>query len=328
MRAKYIMKRLLYVIPTAFGVLVIIFILLRSMPGDFATALLGQEASLEDIERVREQYGLNQSIFIQFISYVKQLLTFNFGDSVIYKKPVIEMIKTAFPATLELSVMGLLWALIIAVPLGILSAVKQNSWLDNASMVFAQIGISMPVFWMGLLMILLFSVQLNWLPSFGRGDPLVSALIKGITSGNFSSFAKSFRKILMPSFALGIMGAAMISRMIRSTMLEVLDMDYIRTARAKGTREYKVVMKHAFRNALPPVITIVALQFGAMLGGSIVTETVFSWPGIGQIIVTAILNRDYPVVQASVFLIAIMFVLINLVVDLLYVVINPKINEG
>ena len=160
MRAKYIMKRLLYVIPTAFGVLVIIFILLRSMPGDFATALLGQDASIEDIERVREQYGLNQSIFVQFVSYVKQLLTFNFGDSVIYKTPVIEMIKTAFPATLELSVMGLVWALLISVPLGIVSAVKQNSWLDNASMVFAQIGISMPVFWMGLLMILLFSVQL------------------------------------------------------------------------------------------------------------------------------------------------------------------------
>ena len=238
------------------------------------------------------------------------------------------MIKTEFPATLELSVMGLVWALLISVPLGIVSAVKQNSWLDNASMVFAQIGISMPVFWMGLLMILLFSVQLNWLPSFGRGEPLLEALMQGFVTGNFGSFTRSFRKILMPSFALGIMGSAMISRMIRSTMLEVLDMDYIRTARAKGTKEFKVVMRHAFRNALPPVITIVALQFGAMLGGSIVTETVFSWPGIGQIIVTAILNRDYPVVQAAVFLIAILFVIINLIVDLLYVVINPKINEG
>lgn len=328
MRAKYIVKRLLYVIPTAFGVLVIIFVLLRSMPGDFASALLGPEASLEDMERVREQYGLNENIFVQFINYMKQLLTLNFGDSVIYNTPVIDMIKTAFPATLELAVTGMIWALLIAVPLGILSAVKQNSWLDNASMVFAQLGISMPVFWMGLLMILLFSVKLRWLPSFGRGDPLLEALLEGITTGNFASFADSFRKILMPSFVLGVMGAAMISRMIRSTMLDVLDMDYIRTARAKGTKEFKVVMKHAFRNALPPVITIVALQFGALLGGSIVTETVFSWPGIGQVIVTAILNRDYAVVQASVFLIAIMFVVINLIVDLLYAVINPKINEG
>lgn len=327
MRSKYIIKRLLYVIPVSLGVLIVIFCLLRAMPGDFTYALLGQEATPEDIARVRAQYGLDESIFVQLINYMKQLLTFNFGNSVIHKVPVMDLIKKAFPATLELSVMGLIWALIIAVPLGIISAVKQNSWFDNLSMIFAQVGISMPVFWMGLLMILQFSVKWQILPSFGRGDPLLPALIAGFTTGNFSAFVLSFKKILMPSFALGIMGAAMISRMIRSTMLEVLDMDYIRTARAKGTREFRVVMKHAFRNALPPVITIVALQFGSMLGGSIVTETVFSWPGIGQIIVSAILARDYPVVQASVFLIAIMFVIINLIVDLLYAVINPKITE-
>ena len=328
MRRRYIIRRILYAIPVAIGVLVIIFILLRLMPGDFTTALLGPDARTEDIARVRAQYGLDQSIVVQLLAYMKQLLTFHFGDSVIYHKPVMEMIRTAFPATLELAIMGMFWSLLIAVPLGIISAVRQNSWFDNFSMVLAQIGVSMPVFWMGLLMILLFSVRLNWLPSFGRGDPLLAALGKGFTTGNFSAFVNSFKKILMPSFALGIMGAAMISRMIRSTMLEVLDMDYIRTARAKGTREFLVVMKHAFRNALPPVITIVALQFGHLLGGSIVTETVFSWPGIGQVIVTAILNRDYPVVQASVFLIAIMFVIINLIVDLLYAVINPKISEG
>ena len=328
MRTRYILKRLLYVIPTAFGVLVIIFILLRSMPGDFASALLGPEATLEDMERVREQYGLNENIFVQFLTYMGQLLTLNFGESVIYHTTLDRVFSTAFPATLELAVNTRSRVLIISVPLGILSAVKQNSWLDNASMVFAQLGISMPVFWMGLLMILLFSVHLNWLPSFGRGDPLIPALIEGFSTGDFDEFIRSFQKILMPSFALGIMGSAMISRMIRSTMLEVLDMDYIRTARAKGTKEFKVVMKHAFRNALPPVITIVALQFGALLGGSIVTETVFSWPGIGQVLVTAILNRDYAVVQAAVFLIAVLFIVINLIVDLLYVVINPKINEG
>ncbi|MGI6090929.1 MAG: ABC transporter permease [Saccharofermentanales bacterium] len=328
MRKRYIIKRLLNVIPVALGVLIVIFILLRSMPGDFSSALLGPEATAEDVARIRAQYGLDQNIFIQLFSYFKQLLSFNFGDSVIFKTPVIDMIKTAFPATLELSIMGMFWALLISIPLGILSAVKQNSWLDNTSMVFAQIGISMPVFWMGLLMILLFSVRLNWLPSFGRGAPLLPALWAGITSGDFSAFINSFKKILMPSFALGFMGSAMISRMIRSTMLDVLDMDYIRTARAKGTAETKVIMKHAFRNALPPVLTIVALQFGAMLGGSIVTETVFSWPGIGQVIVTAILNRDYPVVQAAVFIIAILFILINLIVDLLYSVINPKISDS
>lgn len=328
MRRKYIFKRLLYVLPVALGVLIFIFVLLRSMPGDFTSAMLGPEATPEDIARIRAQYGLDDSIFVQLVRYFKQLLTFDFGNSVIYKTPVIDMIKAAFPATLELTILGMLWAILIAVPLGIISAVKQNSWIDNIAMVLAQLGISMPVFWMGLLMILLFSVKLGWLPSFGRGEALIPALIQGITSGNFSSFVTSFKKILMPSFALGVMSAAMISRMIRTTMLDVLDMDYIRTARAKGTGEFRVVMKHAFRNALPPVVTIVALQFGSMLGGSIVTETVFSWPGIGQVIVTAILNRDYPVVQAAVFLIAMMFVLINLIVDLLYVVINPKISEG
>ena len=328
MRRKYILKRLLYVLPVSLGVLIFIFVLLRAMPGDFTSAMLGPEATPEDIARIRAQYGLDDSIFVQLIRYLKQLLTFNFGDSVIYKMPVIDMIKSSFPATLELTILGMLWAILIAVPLGIISAVKQNSWIDNIAMVLAQMGISIPVFWMGLLMILLFSVRLGWLPSFGRGEPLVEAFIQGVTSGNFKVFITSFKKILMPSFALGIMSAAMISRMIRTTMLDVLDMDYIRTARAKGTREFMVVMKHAFRNALPPVITIVALQFGSMLGGSIVTETVFSWPGIGQVIVTAILNRDYPVVQATVFMIAMMFVLINLIVDLLYAVINPKISEG
>ena len=328
MRRKYILKRLLYVLPVALGVLIFIFVLLRAMPGDFTSAMLGPEATPEDIARIRAQYGLDDSILVQLGRYLKQLLTFNFGDSVIYKMPVIDMIKTAFPATLELTILGMIWAILIAVPLGIISAVKQNSWIDNIAMVLAQMGISMPVFWMGLLMILLFSVRLGWLPSFGRGDPLIPALIEGITTGKFKAFTTSFKKILMPSFALGIMSAAMISRMIRTTMLDVLDMDYIRTARAKGTGEFLVVMKHAFRNALPPVVTIVALQFGSMLGGSIVTETVFSWPGIGQVIVTAILNRDYPVVQASVFMIAMMFVLINLIVDLLYAVINPKISEG
>ena len=328
MRRKYIIKRLLQVIPVALGVIVAIFLLLHSMPGDFASALLGPEASAEDVERIREMYGLNDSIFVQLISYMKQLFSLDFGNSVIYKTPVLDMIKSAFPATLELAIMGMLWAIIIAVPLGIISAVKQNSWFDNFSMFLAQLGISMPVFWMGLLMILLFSVKLNWLPSFGRGMPMLEAIALGFKSGNFSQLGNSLKKILMPSFALGVMSAAMISRMIRSTMLDVLDMDYIRTARAKGTREFKVVMKHAFRNALPPVVTIVALQFGALLGGSIVTETVFSWPGIGQVVVTAILNRDYPVVQAAIFIIAIMFVFINLIVDLLYAVINPKISEN
>ncbi len=328
MRTKYVLKRILYVIPVSLGVLIVVFLLLHLMPGGPASALLGPEATAEDVARVRAQLGLDQNIFVQLFVYMKQLLTFDFGNSIIYSASVSSMLKSAFPATLELAIVAMIIALLISLPLGILSAVKQNSWIDNISMFLAQLGISMPVFWMGLLMILLFSVHLDWLPSFGRGEPLLSAIGVWLSQGDFSVLANSLKKIIMPAAALGIMGSAMISRMIRSTMLDVLDMDYIRTARAKGTGRFKVIMKHAFRNALPPVVTIVALQFGALLGGSIVTETVFSWPGVGQIIVTAILNRDYPVVQAAIFLIAILFVLINLVVDLLYAVINPKINQG
>ncbi len=327
MRLRYALKRLLYVIPVSFGVMIIIFLLLHLMPGEPSSALLGPEATAEDVARIRSQLGLDQNIFVQLIKYMQQLLTLDFGDSLIFRQPVMDIIGQAFPATIELAVMGMIIALLIAIPLGIISAVKQNSWLDNLSMVLAQIGISMPVFWMGLLMILLFSVNLQWLPSFGRGEPLTEAIL-ALFSGDYEVILASLKKILMPSFALGFMGAAMISRMIRSTMLEVLDMDYIRTAYAKGTKSSNVILKHAFRNALLPVITVCALQFGALLGGSIVTETVFSWPGLGTVLVDAILNRDYPLVQASVFLIAMMFVLINLIVDLLYTFINPKINQG
>jgi ABC-type dipeptide/oligopeptide/nickel transport system permease component len=222
------------------------------------------------------------------------MLTFNLGDSIMLGDSVINVLMQGLPATLELATMAMIISLIIAVPLGVISAIKQNSWIDYISMIFAQVGISMPVFWIGLLLILTFSVNLGWLPSFGRGEPLLYGLKLLFTTGSAQVLIKSLRNIALPAIALGIMGSALISRMIRSTMLEVLDSDYIRTARAKGTPEGKVIMKHAFRNALLPVITVVGLQFGSLLGGSIVTETVFAWPGIGRIIVTAINQRDYP----------------------------------
>jgi len=217
--------------------------------------------------------------------------------------------------------------LIIAVPLGIISAVKQNSWVDYTSMAFAQLGISMPVFWTGVLLILLFSVKLGWLPSFGRGESIIEGLKVLVTTGSGEVLLASLKKLILPAASLGIMGSAMISRMIRSTMLEVLDSDYVRTARAKGTVERKVIMKHAFRNALLPVVTIVGLQFGTLLGGSIITESVFAWPGIGRIIVTAISQRDFPLVQGGVIFLATTFAVMNLLVDVLYVVINPKIRH-
>lgn len=324
---KYLFKRLLYMVPVLLGITLIVFFMLHMIPGDPAMVLLGQDATPEDIERLREILGLNDNIFVQLFRYLKQIASFDLGTSIFQNEPVNELIKETFPATLELAVVSLLISLVIAVPLGVISAVKQNTWIDYISMIFAQLGISMPVFWLGVLLILEFSVNLGLLPSFGRGEPLSEGMKMLILQGDWTTLIESLRRLIMPAASLGVMGSALISRMIRSTMLEVLDMDYIRTARAKGTDEFKVVMKHAFRNAALPVITIVGLQFGNLLGGAIVTETVFAWPGIGRLIVTAISQRDFPVVQGTVLVIAASFAIVNLIVDLLYAVINPRISH-
>lgn len=324
---KYVFNRILQIIPVIFGITILVFFIMRLIPGDPAMVMLGQDATPEDIARLRAILGLDKNIFAQLLSYLKNMLMLDFGNSIFLKQPVMQVIKGSFPATIELAVTSLIISLIIAVPLGIISAVKQNSWIDYTSMAFAQIGISMPVFWIGVLLILLFSVKLGWLPSFGRGEPIIKGLKILITTGSGDILLTSFKKLILPATSLGIMGSAMISRMIRSTMLEVLDSDYIRTARAKGTAERKVIMRHAFRNALLPVITIVGLQFGTLLGGSIITESVYAWPGIGRIIVSAISQRDFPLVQGGVIFLATTFAVINLLVDVLYVVLNPKIRH-
>ncbi|KUO73176.1 MAG: peptide ABC transporter permease [Clostridia bacterium BRH_c25] len=324
---KYVFNRILQIIPVVLGITVLVFFIMRMIPGDPAMVMLGQDATPEDIARIRAILGLDRNIFVQLFSYIKNMLMLDFGNSIFLRQPVLEVIKASFPATIELAVTALIISLIIAVPLGIISAVKQNSWVDYTSMAFAQLGISMPVFWTGVLLILLFSVKLGWLPSFGRGESIIEGLKVLVTTGSGEVLLASLKKLILPAASLGIMGSAMISRMIRSTMLEVLDSDYVRTARAKGTVERKVIMKHAFRNALLPVVTIVGLQFGTLLGGSIITESVFAWPGIGRIIVTAISQRDFPLVQGGVIFLATTFAVMNLLVDVLYVVINPKIRH-
>ncbi|MDR1603802.1 MAG: ABC transporter permease [Gracilibacteraceae bacterium] len=322
----YFFRRLLQIIPVVFGITALVFFIMRLIPGDPALVLLGTDATPEELARMRETLGLNENIWVQYFSYMKNALTLDFGDSIFQKDAVLVILMRSFPATLELSVCAMIISLLIAVPLGVAAAVKRNTWIDYAGMTFAQLGASMPVFWIGVLLIMYFSVRLSWLPSFGRGEPLGHAFWLLITTGSPQILLASLKHIIMPAFSLGVMGAALISRMIRSSMLEVLDSDYIRTARAKGTPESKVVMKHAFRNALLPVVTTVGLQFGALLGNAIVTETVFAWPGLGRVIVTAISQRDFPLVQGGVILIALAFALINMGVDLLYAVINPKIR--
>ena len=254
-------------------------------------------------------------------------MTFDLGRSIFLQRPVINIIMESFPATLELTITAIIITLLISLPLGILSAVKQNSPVDYVGMIFAQIGISMPVFWIGLLLILTFSVNLQILPSFGRGMALGRCIAELFATGSAVPLIESLRRLIMPAMSLGIMGAALVSRMIRSTMLEVLESDYVRTARAKGTKEFAVIIKHAFRNALLPVVTVVGMQFGTMLGGSIVTETVFAWPGMGRVVVAAISQRDFPMVQGGVIFFAFVFAMINLMVDMLYMVIDPKIRQ-
>jgi peptide/nickel transport system permease protein len=325
--ATYLVKRLFQFIPVLLGISILVFFLLHLIPGDPALTLLGQDATNADLERLRNVLGLNEPLYVQLLVFLQNLARGDLGNSIFQDVPVLTLIVNHLPATIELAILSLIISLVISIPLGIISAVKQFSWLDYGSMFFAQLGVSMPVFWMGLLLIIGFSVNLNILPSFGRGEPLVDALLHTIQTGNLFYIIQSLKHLLLPALTLGVMSAALVTRMVRSAMLEVLKEDYIRTAEAKGVKGYIVILKHAFRNALIPVVTIVGLQFGHLLGGAIVTETVFGWPGIGRLVITAISQRDFPVVQGCVLMIALLFALINLIVDVLYAIINPKIQH-
>lgn len=304
---KYILRRFVLLIPVLLGVTFIVFTLMFITPGDPARLSLGESASEEAVQELREEMGLNDPYLIQYGNYIKKLVVNqDIGKSYITKRPVLQELTAAFPATLKLAGLSVLFAVLIGVPIGILSAVKQYSWFDSFTMILALIGISMPVFWLGLLLIILFSVNLGWLPSSG-----------------FSSF----KYMILPAVSLGAQSVAIITRMTRSSMLEVIRQDYIRTARAKGQIERIVILKHALGNALIPIITITGLQFGGLLGGAVLTETIFSIPGIGRLMVESIKMRDYPVVQGGVLFIAIMFSIVNLLVDLLYAYVDPRIRS-
>ena len=305
---KYIGKRLLFLILVLLGVSFIVFTLLYISPGDPAKIMLGEAASEEALEALREQKGLNDPFLVRYFNYLKDIVIHqDLGTSYNTGRPVLQEILNVFPNTVMLAASAIVIAVVIGVILGIISAVKQYSILDNIVMVFALIGTSVPIFWLGIMMIVLFSVKLGWLPPSGYG---------------------SFKQMIMPAVALGLQSTAVIARMTRSSMLEVISQDYVKTARAKGQKEFLVIMKHVFRNALIPVITVVGLQFGQLLGGAMLTEMVFSIPGLGRLIIDSISMRDYPVVQGGVLFIATCFSLVNLVVDLLYAVVDPKIAKS
>lgn len=303
----YVIRRLLLAIPVLIGVSILVFAIIRFIPGDPARAIAGVHASTEYIEQVRKELLLDEGLHIQYYVYITNLLQGDMGRSTFSRRPVTVELFERFPNTIVLAASAMLIATIIGLSAGIISATKRYSLFDNASMLGALVGVAAPVFWLGVMFQILFSVNLGWLPSGGIG---------------------TWKHLVLPALTLGLATAALIARITRSSMLEVLRQDYITTARSKGLVERVVIYKHAFKNALIPVVTVMGLQFGALLGGAVLVETVFSWPGIGRLMVDSILARDYPVVQGAVLLLAALFVLINLVVDVIYAFLDPRINYG
>lgn len=309
---SYVLRRVLSTIPVLLGASIIIFLLIRLIPGDAATALAGPEATREDLQIIRARLGLDQPIIVQYLSYMQHALSGDLGYSYFYKDSITHLVAGAMPATLELSFVALLISLVVALPVGVLSATRRNSWIDHSSMVVAVLGISIPIFWLGIMLIFLFAVGLGWLPASGRGGPLWTP--------------DGLKHIVLPAVTLGALMMASTARLTRAAMLEVLNEDYIRTARAKGLHERMVVYAHALRNALIPVVTNLGLQIGGLLGGAYLTETVFAWPGIGRLSVEALFRRDYALVQGTTLMVVFFFIIVNLVVDLLYSILDPRIS--
>ncbi len=330
----YIIRRLLLLIPVLFGVSLATFVVMHLFTTDPAEIILGQHATVERAAALREEMGLNKPIYIQFGDYLAGALQGDLGKSVITKSSISEELIKRFPATVELAFAAIFIATVLGITLGTISAVKQNSILDYGTMVAALMGVSMPIFWLGLMMIIIFSVTLGWLPSSGRiaigmqPDSITGLyILDSLLTGNMESLWDAFQHLIMPAMALGSYSTAIIARMTRATMLETIRQDYIRTARAKGLSETVVIIKHGLRNALIPVVTVIGLQVGSLLGGAVLTETVFSWPGIGSYVVEGVMASDYPRVQGAVLLIGTIFVMVNLMVDVLYSYLDPRIKH-
>lgn len=324
---SYVIRRLLLLIPMAIGMVIVTFGLLLIIPGDPAAVLLGQDATPEAILNLRNSLGLNDPWYIRLFDYFAALLRGDMGRSIFQNQAVSEIIMGRLGATIELAVVALIVATIIGLTLGVVAAIRQGSWIDTVTMLFAQIGVSMPVYWLGLLLMLLFAVQLGWLPAIGRGEPFPQALLAAIT-GRPQVLWDSITHLALPALALAANSAAIISRLVRASMLEVLREDFVRTAYSKGLRQGRVVIRHALRNALLPVLSVIGLRFGALLGGAVLTESIFAWPGLGQLTIAAISQRDLPLIQGIVLTFAIVFALVNLVVDLLYAAVDPRIRLG
>jgi peptide/nickel transport system permease protein len=380
---RYIIRRLIAVLPTLLGVTIIVFLFIHLIPGDPATAMLRENAPIELADRIREQLGLNKPWFInlgevncpqqdpkvksttggvfmtyhncdklagfaalrywqprldgpfdsQYLLYASKLLRGDLGQSLVTKNPLMDDLKLKFPATLELSVMAMLVAVGIGVPAGIISAVKQNTPIDTTSMFVSLAGVSMPIYWLGMMAMMVFAVWLHWVPAGTRLGNDVELhritnlyILDSLLTGNAKALGDSLKHIIVPAIVLGTVPMSLLARMTRAAMLETLNQDYIRTAKAKGLAQRVVILRHALSNALLPIVTVIGLQVGGLMGGAVLTETIFSWPGIGRWVFESIQFRDYPVIQNVILVIALLFVLINLIVDLSYAVIDPRIR--
>ena len=329
----YILKRLVMMIPVLLGASIIAFSLIHLAPGDPARTIAGEHASIQTLEKMREKYGLNDPLPVQYWIWLKQAMRGDMGRSIVTNEQVTTEILERFPNTIELTICAMILAIGVGSIAGIVSASKQYSALDYATMGVALFGVSMPVFWLGIMLMMIFGVFLRWLPISGRIDTLIPLknvtgfyILDSIITLNFRALVSSIRYLILPSVALGTIPMATVARVTRSSMLEVLRQDYIRTERAKGLSERLVVYRHAVRNALIPVVTVIALNFGLLLAGALLTETVFAWPGIGRYVVHAVGMRDYPAVQGCVMFFALIFVVVNLIADVLYVYIDPRIK--
>jgi|SRR5450756_2034473 len=304
---KYIVQRLIVAIPTLIGVAVVVFLMLRMLPGDPARTIAGVLASEQDVERIRVQLGLDQPVWVQFVDFITRLARLDLGQSARTSQPVLSEILARLPYTVELAVTAIILATAIGILAGVVAATHHNTRIDYLVSAASLFGVSMPVYWLGLMLIVVFAINLRWLPAAGADQPAC---------------------FILPSFTLASFVVGLITRMTRSSMLEVLSQDYVQTARAKGLHEQRVRYVHALRNALLPVVTVVGLQFGTLLGGAVLTETVFGWPGIGQLLIDSIFSRDYPLVQGIVLTFSTLFILVNLVVDVVYAFVDPRIRYG
>jgi peptide/nickel transport system permease protein len=330
---RFAVRRLILLVPILIGLSILVFLWIRALPGGPAASILGERATPEAIEQVNRQYGLDRPVYVQYVKYVRSLLRGDLGTSIASRRPVSEEIGRRFPATVELALAAMIFAVAVGIPLGFVAAKRYGSWVDHSSLVGSLLGISIPVFFLAIVLKYIFSVKLGLLPTVGRINVRLDAehptnfyVLDAILTLDFEAFYSTVEHLILPAIALGSIPLAIIARITRASVLDVQNEDYVRTARAKGLGPSVVDRRHVLRNALLPIVTIIGLQVGILLSGAVLTETVFAWPGMGTWLVDAIDNRDFPVLQGGILFLAFVFVLVNLVVDISYGYINPRIR--